>query len=251
MSHVYSDAFYDYIEQGSRRSAQAFIEILKEHVTFESVLDVGCGRGAWLSEWEQAGLKTIAGLDGDYVERDKLHISPKKFTAVDLSRRFNLGKRFDLVQCLEVAEHLPATSAAGLVNSLAEHGDIIVFSAATPGQGGENHINEKPLGYWRGLFSAHAYEVYDPIRPALKDNDHIMPWYRYNTLVYANSAGRARFSADFKATHIPIDSPIPRGGDLSWKLRKAVVRQLPRPIVNWIASANAARTATKLKKAPQ
>jgi hypothetical protein len=51
--------------------------------------------------------------------------------------------RFDLALCLEVAEHLPAAAGDSLVRRLASVGARILFSAAIPGQGGRNHVNEK------------------------------------------------------------------------------------------------------------
>ncbi|WP_435201864.1 hypothetical protein [Qipengyuania sp. 902] len=57
------------------------------------------------------------------------------FLPQDLSQPFDLAQRFDLVQTLEVAEHLPETSARDFVASIARHGDIVLFSAAVPGQG--------------------------------------------------------------------------------------------------------------------
>ena len=82
----------------------------------QSVLDVGCGAGAWLTVWKSLGAETL-GLDGNYVRPEQLLISPGEFSAVDLSASFSLDRRFDLAQSLEVAEHLPASSG-GFVDSL-------------------------------------------------------------------------------------------------------------------------------------
>ena len=34
---------------------------------------------------------------------------------------------------------------------------IVIFSAATPGQGGTDHVNERPHSYWIEKFSARGY----------------------------------------------------------------------------------------------
>jgi glycosyltransferase involved in cell wall biosynthesis len=49
---------------------------------------------------------------------------------------------------MEVAEHIPARLADSFVNLLCSYSSIIVFSAATPGQGGTDHVNEQPHEYW-------------------------------------------------------------------------------------------------------
>ena len=42
----------------------------------------------------------------------------------------------------------------------------MLFSAAVPGQGGENHVNEQPLAYWRAIFREHGYSAVDYSAPA-------------------------------------------------------------------------------------
>ena len=94
--------------------------------------------------------------------------------------RFNLERQFDLAQSLEVAEHLPQARAATFVSDLVAHAPVVLFSAASPGQGGENHINEQPAEYWRKLFRQHDYFAIDCLRPLLARMPNIPVWYRYN-----------------------------------------------------------------------
>ena len=63
-----------------------------------------------------------------------------------------IGRRFDLVNCLEVAEHLDASRADSFVDDLCALGDVVVFSAAIPGQGGTHHVNEQFQSYWQERF---------------------------------------------------------------------------------------------------
>jgi hypothetical protein len=94
----------------------------------------------------------VLGVDGDYVSRDTLLFPPECFLAAALSKPFDAGARFELVQCLEVAERIAPDAAHILIDGLVQHGDLIVFSAAVPGQGGEHHINERAHAYWRDMF---------------------------------------------------------------------------------------------------
>ena len=142
--HVYSADFYDYIDTGSRASAEVVSGLILGEIEVKSLLDVGSGHGAWASVWMKSGVGDIVAVDGNYVARDQLAIPSDRFVAHDLSKPLDLERKFDLVQSLEVAEHLPAGRAAGFIDNLARHGDIILFSAAVPHQGGEHHVNEQP-----------------------------------------------------------------------------------------------------------
>lgn len=239
MTYAYDDQFFDGIDAGARRSAKILIETGVPWLRPASVLDMGCGRGAWLAEWMASGVTDVTGVDGDYVDRARLYIPPDRFVAADLSNQVELGRRFDLVQSLEVAEHLAPEAAEPFIASLCRHADLVLFSAAVPGQGGENHINERPLSYWRELFGAHRFEAYDAVRPVLAHCRDVEPWYRYNSLLYANAAGAEKLPAEIAARRIEEGWRVPAMGDFAWKARIALVHWLPRPVVTGIARLNA------------
>lgn len=237
--HVYSGGFYDYIDAGSRASARTVARLLLGEMAIGSLLDVGAGHGAWAAEWLAAGVPDVLAVDGDYVARDRLAIPAERFRPHDLSQPLDLGRRFDLVQSLEVAEHLPGASADGFVDTLARHGDVILFSAAVPHQGGEHHVNEQPLSYWRAKFAARGYAPYDWLRPHLASDRAVMPWYRFNSLIYANAAGAARLSSAVLASRVADGAPVDISGDMSWRARRALVRLIPTSLVKPIAMAKA------------
>ena len=235
----YNDPFFDYVDAGAIRSASVIVPLAYVLLRPGSVLDVGCGRGGWLRAWKNAGAELILGVDGDYVDRNRLYIDLGSFRPTDLSEPFDLARRFDLVQCLEVAEHVPAACAEALIDCIVRHGDMVLFAAAEPGQGGTGHVNERPLDYWRGLFNARGYACFDPLRPRMHTDPRIEPWYRYNTLVYANVAGSSRFPATVCATKVEQGTALKDYGTLSWKLRKALLRRLPVAVVDEAANFNA------------
>ena len=76
---------------------------------------------------------------------------------VDLEGEIVLDQRADVVISTEVAEHLPDTAADGYVKLLCSLSDIVVLTAAPPGQGGTGHVNEQPPEYWLEKFASHAY----------------------------------------------------------------------------------------------
>ena len=245
--HQYSSDFYDYIDQGSRASARAVAALLLAQIDIASLLDVGAGHGAWAAEWLKAGVKDVVAVDGDYVRRDQLAIPPERFVAHDLATPLDLRRRFDLVQSLEVAEHLPPAKAGQFVDNLVAHGDVILFSAAVPHQGGEHHVNEQPPEYWRARFTGNGFAAFDFVRPALAGCSEVKAWYRFNTYLYANAAGQKRLSPAILATRVPDGQALTIGGDLSWAMRRAAVRLIPTALVKPIAMAKASVEA-RLKK---
>jgi SAM-dependent methyltransferase len=235
MSAAYDQRFYEWVNLTAQRSARSVLPLVKEQVRPASVLDVGCGQGAWLAVWSELGLVEGYGLDGDHVDKDALLIPREKFQAVDLRRPWGVGRRFDLVQSLEVAEHLPSAGAETFVKCLCMHGDVVLFSSAQPGQGGEGHVNERKPSYWARLFSANGYGAYDCIRPLIAGQKLIDPWYRFNTLLFANAAGAARLGVALQSSRSDELADLDRGGDALWHLRLALLRPLPGPAVTFLS----------------
>ncbi len=227
--YEYDEQFYRYISEGASRSARKLLPVLLDALPLEvdSVLDVGCGAGAWLRVWKDLGAEVL-GLDGDYVQPGQLLVQRDEFLAQDLACEFDLGRRFALAQSLEVAEHLPDTSSAGFVTSLCRHADLVLFSAAPPGQGGENHINEQPYDYWRDLFRARGYQLYDVLRPALVRDASIMPWYRYNTFLYASEHCSPAVLEALAPYALTGSAPVPDLSPAAYRLRKRLISLLPR-----------------------
>src|SRR5688572_13458688 len=171
-SSVYNTNFYTKHDAWSFNSAKAVVPIVNKLVRPESVVDIGCGNGTWLKAFLEINPNLeVLGIDGDYVDRSQLRIPADKFRPFDLRKKLTLDRKFDLVVSLEVAEHLTEEHAATYVNSLVKAGDVILFSAAFPGQGGTDHVNEQLPDYWADRFKVHSYQFYDVIRPHILE-DH-------------------------------------------------------------------------------
>jgi SAM-dependent methyltransferase len=232
---IYEDKFFDYVAIGARRSARPIVALLRQHLRPSSLLDVGCGRGVWVDEWCRSGVADAIGVDGAHISIDRLEILPKQFVALDLSESFRLGRRFDLVQSLEVAEHIPAANADVFVDNLVAHGDLILFSAAVPGQGGEFHVNEQPHEYWRSKFARRGFSIFDFIRPNVSAIKEIEPWYRFNSFLFAHEGAFDRLPETIRQTQLLADQPIADLAPLSWHMRNLSFRYLPQPLVQRLA----------------
>ncbi len=185
----YSSQFYDRHAQGMQYSARTVLplvfDLMSPHQP-RSVVDVGCGEGHWLSVASECGASDCLGLDGDYVQRDRLAIPADRFIAADLTHPPTLDRRFDLAMCLEVGEHLPHEHSDTLVTFLTSLAPVVLFSAAIPRQGGTHHVNEQWPGYWFERFSRHGMLCADALRRPLWDRDDVEWWYAQNVLLFVH-----------------------------------------------------------------
>jgi SAM-dependent methyltransferase len=182
---VYDPGFYAGQKRRSALAAETVAAILCAQLPLSSVLDVGCGLGGWLAAFARQGVPDIVGVDGPHVDRSALAIPQSSFIAHDLSEPLDLGRRFDLVVSIEVAEHLPGELAPRFVADLCRHGDLVLFSAAIPFQGGIGHVNEQWPSYWADFFGDQGFEPIDAVRAHIWDDERIVYWYKQNILLYA------------------------------------------------------------------
>jgi SAM-dependent methyltransferase len=183
---VYNANFYDFVTPGSAASARVVLPILWDFCRPDSVIDVGCGGGGWARTAREFGATRVIGVDGSYVEATTLLIPIDDFVAHDLSQPLPQFDRFDLAVNLEVAEHLPEQRAESLVADLCRLSDVVLFSAAIPGQSGVNHVNEQWPSYWVRHFERCGYVCIDLVRPRVWEDPTVEFWYRQNVFVAVN-----------------------------------------------------------------
>ncbi len=204
----YDAAYHAALQAGARRSAAVVLARVHALLAPASLVDFGCGSGEWLAEAGALGIDDLCGVDGPWVEARTLEIAPELFTSADLSAPLDLGRRFDVALCLEVAEHLPAAAAPGLIDTLCAHAPVVVFSAAIPGQGGEGHVNEAWPSQWRDLFAARGFDGFDALRAPLWADERVEPWYRQNLLVFAARDHLARAPALAARLQAAVAGPL-------------------------------------------
>lgn len=139
-----------------------------------SVFDFGCGLGLYIKDLRAAGI-TAGGVDGN---PDTITLSNGRCTVGDLSKKLDLGFRYDAVMSFEVAEHIHAGLAEdAFVRNLVRHsgafsssgddeelagqtgnspGGILVLSWGN--QAGEAHVNNRDSGYVVSRFTDLATE---------------------------------------------------------------------------------------------
>ena len=181
----YNEQFYNY-HINTAHSLDAVVSLIIDITAPKSVVDFGCSVGAALSCFKAKGVVEILGVDGYWVKDDQLMIAHDELFRHDFNESgfLSLPKKYDLAMSTEVAEHLYESNADEFVATLVNASDVVVFSSAIPGQGGEHHVNEQYPEYWIEKFAKHDYRVFDCLRESLWNNENVDFWYKQNLLLF-------------------------------------------------------------------
>jgi SAM-dependent methyltransferase len=173
---TYDSDFYQLEDAVAAESAAITLPpLFDRYPTIQSVIDVGCGTGAWAWTAQQHH-KIAVGVDHQVPAELR---RPITYVDCDLTNGYPCSG-FDLAICLEVAEHLPETSSDALVNGLAR-ARIVLFSAATPGQPGVGHVNCQPHDYWHDRFLTYGFQ-WEHIGATWPED--VADFYRRNAYLY-------------------------------------------------------------------
>src|SRR5437868_7889908 len=181
----YGADYFAWQRDTASASAHIVLPVVLDLVPAKSIIDVGCGTGAWLQAALGYDVEKIMGLDGSCPA--ELSIPDDCFQQTDLNDPISVTERYDLAICLEVAEHLRPSRGPGLVTDLCALAPVVLFSAAVPGQVDPPqqhlHPNERWHTYWADLFERSGYRAVDALRPVIWEDDRISWWYRQNAFL--------------------------------------------------------------------
>ncbi len=182
---LYDNAFYNQIDEGAMQSARIILPYVLELFKPRSIIDIGCGSGAWLHAIEEQDmLYAVHGVDGRYNNSHSLGVD---FESHDLTIPYIPPYRYDLAITLEVAEHMDEQHADTFVKSVSRCSDNILWSAAVPGQNGVNHVNEQFPSYWVPKFEELGYKCNGEFRYQFWYDERIENWYRQNVLLFSKN----------------------------------------------------------------
>ena len=139
-----------------------------------SAIAAGHGDGALLRELARLGVGYIQGVAQPFLTLEN-------------------GRRFDLAISLEVAQLLPSERADAFIDDLTRLSNMVLFSAAIPGQNEKLHSNERWQDEWAASFQARGYYAIDAVRPRIWHRDDVDAAVRQNTILYSNLAGLERY----------------------------------------------------------
>lgn len=193
------DAIYDYhyfestVEGPAVDSAETISQSILNDLDPRSVVDVGCGTGALLEALRTQGCQ-VFGLEYStaalqYCKERNLDV--QKF---DLETETLVEDRtFDVAISMEVGEHLPEDTADRYVDLISRLSNVVVFTAAIPGQGGDDHVNEQPHTYWISKFQSRGLTYDEPLsiqwRNSWRESDKVATFYHRNLMIFRGSPG--------------------------------------------------------------
>lgn len=171
-----------------RNEYHRLADILADAFGALTALDVGCGCGYVIERLDQRGMY-VHGIDGSPNALAAVPASVRKRVSLfDIESRDFVSPKYGLVICTEVAEHLPAIHASRLVRLLCECAfGPIFFTAATPGQGGHDHINEQPPEYWTSKFFERGKTLCERESADMRETLGSitgMPWFAKTSMVF-------------------------------------------------------------------
>lgn len=116
-----------------------------------SALDAGCAMGFLVEALRDRDVDAH-GIDiSDFaLEQVREDIRPYVHHA---SVTEPLPRRYDLIVCIEVLEHLPEKEATAAVANLAAHADDVLFSSTPVDFSEATHVNVKPPDWWAERFA--------------------------------------------------------------------------------------------------
>ena len=133
------------------RIAQAIVTELAP----KSVLDAGCGIGFLVGALRERGVEAF-GLDISEYAIANAADEVRPFCEI-ASITDELTRRYDLIVCMEVLEHLPPHLAPRAVDNLTSHTDVVLFSSTPDDFRESTHLNVQPTEYWAGLFGSRDF----------------------------------------------------------------------------------------------
>jgi hypothetical protein len=203
---LYDENFYNKNSK-TEFAAETIIKFVFGMFKHQRVIDIGCGRGAWLVACKNAGAEFLYGMDGPWNSQADMLDQSIQFTETDLGGDVFLpsNEKFDLCISLEVAEHLEKRCARNFILSLCNASDLVLFSAAFEGQGGTGHINENTHSYWAKIFQEYGFLPFDIIRPKFWGYAGIDFWYKQNMFLYIKKNSDA-FLNTKKIGIFPVES---------------------------------------------
>ena len=194
---IYNSNYYEEnVEGPAVGSAGRIADSILNDFKARSVIDVGCGTGALLEALRDKGCE-VFGLE--YAEAALRYCRARRLDVAkfDLERSvLNDNRTFDVAVSMEVAEHLPEKVADRYVDLLTCLSRVVVLTAAPPGQGGTDHVNEQPPSYWITRFRhrgfAHAEELSERWHQRWKAAGDVESWYYKNLMIFQREDSVAR-----------------------------------------------------------
>lgn len=189
---IYDSAYYrSTVEGPAARSAPTIAEQIVTALRPRAVLDVGCGTGALLAALRERGCE-VYGLEYSDAALRYCRARGLEVSKFNLEKDIFEPRKFDVAVSMEVAEHLPQEAADRYVFLLTQAAPFVVFTAAPPGQGGIDHVNEQPPSYWIRKFQDRGFQHVADLSKQWADDwkasGNVQGWYCENLMLFRRAA---------------------------------------------------------------
>lgn len=146
----------------------------------ESVMDVGAGLGLYVAFLSHHFPGECLGIEPRIRQRwDRAQVM-----GWDIVWGEQFGRTFDLVLCMEVAEHMPREHHARLFDGLARfEPKVVIFSGAVPNQDGLGHVACRPESEWMEEFTSRGF-VHDAAASQRLRDAAYWGWFKDNLNVF-------------------------------------------------------------------
>jgi 2-polyprenyl-3-methyl-5-hydroxy-6-metoxy-1,4-benzoquinol methylase len=189
INRIYDESFYLETQELKSESLRQVASILCRHLAFETAVDIGCGAGQLLVELKKQG-KDVLGCENSAAA---IRVAPREVTVfqADAGKPVHLNRQFDLVVCIEVAEHIHKRRSARLVANCTGLGRQVFFTAAPRGQSGVGHINLQPYSFWIKLFAEQGFSHQAALSKTIQESmraENVLSWITNNLMIFSNQA---------------------------------------------------------------
>jgi glycosyltransferase involved in cell wall biosynthesis len=223
---LYDDLFY--AEYQSLESAYVDLaSVIRSVLKPKSACDFGCGNG-FIIHYLKIGGVAVRGVEDSAAARRFMPAEVREdIVTASVVVPLSLGS-FDITFSTEVAEHIPKAKVKMLIRNLAEHArSAIFFTAATPGQWGDGHINCQPRRYWEALFLKYGWFSNEGLREEVLSGiqekpqiDQLIPWISKNLIIFTSSPERAALVN--RAPQVYTVSVVIPSYNMDWCVTRAV-----------------------------
>ncbi|MCC5617186.1 glycosyltransferase [Nostoc sp. CHAB 5836] len=183
-------------DDGWMRFFNTIAKEIKINICPKTVLDAGCAMGFLVESLRQQDVETW-GIDISEYAIQNAHPSIQPYCSVG-SVTEEFPRRYDLIVCIEVLEHLTRQQAEQAIKNFCQHTDDILFSSSPLDYKEATHFNVQPSEYWAEQFAKQGF-----IRDVDFDASFITPW-----------------AVRFRRNHEPLHRIIREYERILWLLRK-------------------------------
>ncbi len=134
-------------------------EQIKRNYKPQTTLDVGCAFGLLVEQLCDRGVDAY-GIDvSPYAISQAREDMTDRLQVASILEPLPLqgGRKYDLITCIEVLEHLPPEQAEIAVKRLCEASDMVIFSSSDDDFDQITHFNVQPTENWLKLFADNGF----------------------------------------------------------------------------------------------